>query len=652
MRFLTVLLLLAITSFSSFSQTRYKVGKVSKKDWQIEKLDSLREVCDAVIIENIGLSRIDYNTTKGWMLEYNYYIKVLVLNDKGIDQYGNLDIVFSDNDDVYVKGYTYSLAESGKVEDEKFTTRDGMFTEYTDFRDNLILHIPNVKKNTIVEYELKILSQNIANVRDWVFQSENPVLFSEYTTITPEYFDFNAFYQGSYPVKIEKGEGVSSINGTDFSETYSYFKKVYSAKNLPGVPDEIYTSVKSNSFTKYRFEIRGYRDFYLVYHPLGSNYSTIIKERLFDNSYFVQYQKNNNILNDIIGDVKIDNSISGANTVYRLVSKNIAWNKQNGWVTPNKSYRKLINDRNGSAAEINNLLVGALRKAGFNAYPVLLNTRNAGRVNPFVPLISNFNYVICLLEVDGQRVLLDATEPQAPFGLIPLRCINGKALIVRDDATEQWVNLSTYLSAETLSSVEFSIDPEEEKIEKSINRKRLGIDLVRFITGLDSAKYVEDFNQRYTSEFSDAEINAHEINLEGSGAIENLNISQTVLSANNTIYISPFEDFKFKKNPFKNEKRYQGIDFVSPWKKVFMVTVNVPEGYTVQSDIKNKVFVTSDQKMSFKITSSKVGNKVIYTSMILIKDYYFLHTKYDEIKMFFDAVEKELSKQVMLVSEV
>ncbi|MCX2746087.1 hypothetical protein OO013_19570 [Mangrovivirga sp. M17] len=652
MRAVLILLLALSISIFSYSQTKYRVGKVSEDDWQIEKLDSLKQVCDAVIIENIGSSRIDYSLAQGWMLEYNYYVKVLVLNEDGIQKYGNLDVKHYEKDDVYIKGYSYNLNESGKVEKEKFKTGDAIKSEYTSSMENFILHVPSLKKNSIVEYELKIISENIANVRDWEFQAEDPVFFSEYTTILPEYFDFNAFYQGSYSVQTENESGTSTITDEDFTENYIYKKSVYSAKNLPGVPDEIFSSVKENSFTKYRFEIRGYKDFRGIYHPLAQSYSDIMKNRLFKSDNFSQYKRNNGVLDQILGEANIENNIAGARMVFRSVSKNIAWSQKYGGVFPDNGYRKIINDKRGDASELNNLLIGAYRRAGFTAYPVLLNTRESGFVNPFVPLLSNFNYVICLLEIEGHRILIDATEPHAPFGMIPLRCINGNGLVVRDDATEQWINLSKYLDAETLTTAQYSIDPVEENINKQITRKRKGVDLITFTTGLDSAEYVEEFKEDYLSEFSGANIKEHRVSVENNACIESLDVSKPALIANNTIYINLFEDFQLKNNPFKNENRYQTIDFLSPWRKVFMINLEVPEGYTLQSELENKLFMTSDKKMEFRLTKSKIGKKATYVVKLSIDENIFLRTKYPEIKMFFDAIEQELSKQIILVKEV
>ncbi|NMM48391.1 DUF3857 domain-containing protein [Marinigracilibium pacificum] len=652
MKRILIFLLFAGISNVLFSQSKPKIGRINADDWNIANLDSLKKVCDAVILSNIGLSRIDHISSKGWMLEYSYYVKVLILNNDGVDKFGNIDIVYNQNDDVSIKGYTYSKDKSNKITEQKFTTRDASFTEYTTFRDNLILHIPGLKKNSILEYEISIRTGNIANVRDWEFQKEDPVLLSEYTTIIPEFFDFKAFYQGSYPVNIDKGSGVSTINMTNYSETYSYEKSVYSTQNLPGVPDEDYTSIKSNSFTKYRFEIRGYRDFIGGYHALGTDYNNIIEGQLFDDSNFIQYKKNNAFLDEVLGSVSIEKSIDGANTILKLISRSIAWNKQTGWLSPYKTYRKLINDKNGSAADINNLLIGAYRRAGFTAYPVLLSTRKNGLVNPFVPLLSNFNYVICLVVIDGKYILVDATEPSAPFGMLPLRCINGKGLIVTDDAVEQWIDLRNYTKAETLTSSTIKINLENNSLDKTILRKRKGIDLINFATGLDSLKFVEEFADKYTSEFSGSEIKSHKIGIEGYEAIQEVEVSNPLLVANNAIYISPFEDFIYKKNPFNKEKRYQAIDFISPWKKIYMATIDVPEGYIVETELESKIFTTPDKKFVFKINSIQNGNKLSLIATVIIEESYFLPNQYPDIRLFFDTIERELSKQVMLVNEV
>ena len=63
-----------------------------------------------------------------------------------------------------------------------------------------------------------------------------------------------------------------------------------------------------------------------------------------------------------------------------------------------------LKTRQGNVAEINLLLTAMLRKAGIEADPMILSTRDNGIANTSYPLISEYNYVICVVFREGQGI--------------------------------------------------------------------------------------------------------------------------------------------------------------------------------------------------------------------------------------------------------
>ena len=60
--------------------------------------------------------------------------------------------------------------------------------------------------------------------------------------------------------------------------------------------------------------------------------------------------------------------------IYEYVKKNIAWNGYNGRYVPN-GLRSVLDNKKGSAGEMNLLLVNLLRSNGIETYPVLVAGR-------------------------------------------------------------------------------------------------------------------------------------------------------------------------------------------------------------------------------------------------------------------------------------
>jgi hypothetical protein len=60
-------------------------------------------------------------------------------------------------------------------------------------------------------------------------------------------------------------------------------------------------------------------------------------------------------------------------------------------------------------------------------------------------LLSKFNYVVALVPLPGgQELLVDATEPLLPCGVLPERCLNrvGRLIPAEKDAEGRWVDLA------------------------------------------------------------------------------------------------------------------------------------------------------------------------------------------------------------------
>jgi len=83
-------------------------------------------------------------------------------------------------------------------------------------------------------------------------------------------------------------------------------------------------------------------------------------------------------------------------------------------------------------AEQNLLLIALLRQKDINAEPVILSTKRFGVHSLIYPSIEEFNYVICKIDLNGEKFYLDATDTKLGFGKLPLKCYNGHARVISD----------------------------------------------------------------------------------------------------------------------------------------------------------------------------------------------------------------------------
>ena len=89
--------------------------------------------------------------------------------------------------------------------------------------------------------------------------------------------------------------------------------------------------------------------------------------------------------------------------------------------------KKVWEDKKGNVADINLLLTAICHHEGLEASPVILSSRTHGFAVEDYPLLSDYNYVITRVRLDGNSYLLDASKPYIGFGQLPELCYNGWA---------------------------------------------------------------------------------------------------------------------------------------------------------------------------------------------------------------------------------
>lgn len=73
-------------------------------------------------------------------------------------------------------------------------------------------------------------------------------------------------------------------------------------------------------------------------------------------------------------------------------------------------------------------------------------------------MLSQFNYVIAHVEIDGKSYLLDATDFFSNVNLLPIRCLNERGRIISDKPGEKWVSLEPTCNSGDFFMVNLSFD--------------------------------------------------------------------------------------------------------------------------------------------------------------------------------------------------
>ena len=325
------------------------------------------------------------------------------------------------------------------------------------------------------------------------------------------------------------------------------------------------------------------------------------------------------------------------------------WNNRNRYI-PTQNLKKAFDERTGSSAEINALLISMLRAVEVEAEPVILSTINNGLVHPIYPILDKYNYIIAKAMVGDKYILLDATEKNMPLGLLPTRCLNQRGYTI--SATKPgWVDLIPQDGYNKTVMGLLSMD-EEGKMSGTIQYKfdgYSGLNSRKKLRDEGKDKYIEDFSSAHTDwivkniEFEEEESLGEplkeKVDVEISGKGE---------AMGSMIYIDPIVTGKMDENPFKQETRKLPIEFIIPIKNSYMLNLEIPEGYTVEEVPESISVATSDKTAYLKYMTQVMGNRIQVVNSWGIKQTFYTPDSFKELKEFYALLVSKHSEQIVL----
>ena len=456
---LFTILCLSVANAQNFS---FDYGKVSKADIDLKEYDK-DKTAEAVVIYDKGSSYFRQNINSGFDLIFERSKRIKILKEAGIE-YAEIEIPFYREGNIYEKIYdlkacTYNFEDGrlNRTELQADSWNDEIYNDYWMVRK---IAMPNVKAGSIIEFTYKISSQYVFNLRDWEFQSKIPTIYSEYTAAMIPFYEY--IYLAQRTGTSLKKESYTDKSSHEFARIeYKDVINKFSMRDIPAFNSEDYITSINDYIIKLDFQLAK------INYPNGGDkeimttWPNLIKE-YSDHPNFGKYVKKCEKSASKIIDLdalKDKTTKDKFDYIVSYVKNNYSWNEYNGKYS-SKSVNDIVKDKYGNAADLNLLTIGLLRAAGIEATPVLISTRENGKVSDNYPFAHYFNYVILMANIDGKNVLSDATNPNVTNNRIPLRCINDKGLIINPDQDVKWIGLQCKFPS--ISALDFTIDPAKE----------------------------------------------------------------------------------------------------------------------------------------------------------------------------------------------
>jgi len=666
---LVLSLCLTISSGLSQNLPPIKFGEVSLEELKMTGYEP-DSSASAIVLCDFGETVINYTEAKGFTLTFERTKRIKILKKEGLEWADfQIPLYYDDSNDEKIsslKAVTYNL-ENGKIVGAKVKS-DGLFKEKSADNINVVkVALPNVKVGSVIEITYIINSDFLMNFWGWEFQETIPVIWSEYRASIPEFFHYGKFMQGYIPLHItdEKvwkrfitiprkerigngfamGQNTFSIDQIDVD--VKRFRWV--AKDVPAFKPEPFITTSKDYILKINFELN-----YIQYpnQPIEPVLGTWeeINRKYIDSENFGKVITGNIFLTKTVDDITrgMTSNEKKIAAIVNYVRANVSWNGNSSKVVDG-SLRKVLDNRNGSSAEINFLVASMLEKADIKVHPVLISTRDHGFVREAIPVTTQFNYVICMTELNGKQILLDATDNLLPIGLVPERCLNGNGLVISAEG-HAWIKLTSPQKSKSYMTVDLAFNS-ELALKGNVSLDRSGYSAYRGRKNYRSKAekdYVNDLVSSQGWEISKSEFknvkDIDQIFTESHDVI----IYDHVASSGDVIFLNPFVTTEEGENPFKSETREYPVDFGSPFERIYIARIVMPPGYAPEELPSPEIFLLPEDAGRFVFNVVVNGGVINVTSRLQINKSLFIQDEYPDLRKFFDLMISKQAEQIVL----
>ncbi len=637
-------------SFTVLAQeeTLLKWNQIPKEDLQMT-IYGPDSSAAAVVLADYGQIIVEL---EGSAVHYRYkrHRRIKVLNPTAFKKANVVISYYTDKKSA--ETITYLRGQSFTPDGEKVVipNKDIFDNPVNEFYAEKRFTFPNIQAGSVLEYRYEIVSPRITDLREWYFQEDIPVRFSRLKVEIPNAFKYVYLFQGNQQLNhTSKDDRAIDVRGNTITKIKD---NVYQMVNVPALKTENYITTINDHRARLRFQLKeiqfpmGYSKNYL------SNWSEV-SEKLMNQETFGQQFTNekmfaawinpetSKILSTNLSDWK------KAQALYQYVSKTIKWNEDYRFLV-DKTLNDVFITKIGNSGEINLVYLALLRKAGIAAYPVLLSTRSHGRMIKTYPIIDQFNHVIISAELDDETTLLDVGLPTKAMNYPRVNSLNKNGWLLDPDAP-QWIDIESPIT-NTTTMATLKISPDGSMVGKLQGKyKGYASATLREQLKNQTHKYPSRWKKQlpdlkvdsiFTKNIDDPNKSLH--------IIAEVKIVDLAESRGDVLSFQPVFISDYLKNKLPNENRICPVELAFPQTENFVLNLELPKGYTVESLPPSVSLSLADDSANYNLLVSVQGPFLQLISKVNIKKTTFPLPAYDDLRELFIQIEEKLKEKIVL----
>ena len=577
----------------------------------------------AVYLNEYGTAKLDVTNSDNIRLIFQYHAKIKIFDTKGLDK-GTIEIpIYNTSDKEYgdevddIKGFTVYTDDNGYPQQVELDPKKVYKVTHSKNWSALRFAMPGLKPGCIIEYSYRLTSPFWDSFHTWEFQDDVPKIFSDYEVHIPGFWNYNALMRGALKLTKSTAEVEPDCFSTHGAKS-GCAHMIYAMADVPAFVVEDYMTAPKNFLSAIYFELSDYTS------PYDGVRKKITKEwkdldyELKHNEYFGSQIKRTGLFKTRVIPViagKTD-ELEKAKAVYRYIQANMKWNNVRSWGSED-GISKAFESHTGTVGDINLSLMAALNAAGFNTEAVLLSTRENGIVNKLYPTKEDFDYVIVKLNLGDKFYLLDASDPLLGFGMVPLKCINGEGRVMSLDKPSYWLDIKPQQKRTSTYSFDLTLG-NDGKIKGTLTHFSIGYDAYEKRKAIKKFNSLDEYVDNLGEKLNKIKIIKYEIANVDSLDMPVSETYQVEMAAyknmeNEKLLFNPILIDRQVTNPFKLAERSYPVDWGMPSERRFILTMHLPDNYTIESGLKPLAIALPNQGGRF-VTSYEAGeNQFVYS---------------------------------------
>jgi hypothetical protein len=563
-------------------------------------------------------------------------IRIKILNQRGLDR-GSIAIPFYSKGGfekiIKLEAMTFNKGDDKPVSK---VAKNGFYTEKVDDRYSRIkFAMPNVKPGSIIEYKYTSIMEHYGGLDDWLFQSDIPTLKSCYKLEILPNCEF------SYVLNKKKFLDLTIVPPKDNGIIY------FEMKNVPGLRFEPYMDAVKDYMQRVEFKFSGCRNRLGEMERTNETWKSVAEELWKHESLGGTSDTRLPEPMDLSAAViTATTDLNKVIAIYNYVKNNFTWNGYNGKYAPD-GLKKIWEAKTGSAGELNLVLINLLQSFKFDAKPLLVAERDFGKVDPRHVYVDRFNKTVAFLDLNGEKLIMDATNKYSLATLIPYPILNTYGLLI-DKKTDGLVEIANpdekYKEQVTITGslgkdgsfkgrgvISSSAYARESKSSAIANKTKF---IKEKIEDLQPGSKVDSF---YYDEPAD----------ESAPLTQRFQYSNQLDESGGFVFWNYNSLTGLTKNPFTAEHRFTNVNFGYPFDIEINETIELPPGSKTDDLLKEATLEHGSQIFLWR-TVKRTGNTVKIRIVFKQRVAVFTADEYPALKNFYKSMVEMLAEPVVI----